>query len=144
MKAGDPMPRKKKAAAKADQTKQERIADSVKAMTDLLQKQNMQADKLKAADGIIQRVAFMQITLEDLEQNINEKGTTEEFSQTEGISYDRERPASAIYNKLIKNYTSACKQLFDLLPAEEKDNAAGLSPEEKALLDMMKSGRRNE
>lgn len=142
MKAGDTMPRKKKDEANADKTKQERIADSVKAMTELFKKQHMQPDKLEAADGIIQRVAFMQITLEDLEANINEFGTTEGFSQTEGITYDRERPASAIYNRTIKNYISACKQLFDLLPTEEKDNAAGMSKEEKALLDMMKSGRR--
>lgn len=142
MKVGDTMPRKKKTDAKADKTKQERIADSVKAMIALLGRQHMQPDKLKAADGIIQRVAFMQITLEDLEANINQFGTTEPFSQTENVSYDRERPASAIYNRTIKNYTSACKQLFDLLPSEEKDNAAELSPEQKELLDMMKSGRR--
>lgn len=121
-----------------------RISEAVKMLTSLLKKQKMPRNKLKAADGIIQRVAFMQVELEDLEADINENGPTEMFSQTEGIEYARERPSSAIYNRTIKNYTSACKQLFGLLPPEEKNSSAGMTSDEKSLLDMMKSGRRNE
>lgn len=123
------------------QIQQQRIDKSIKTLKSLLKKQKLSSDKLKAADGIIQRVAFMQITLEDLEADINENGATEMFSQTEGIEYARERPSSAIYNRTIKNYTSACKQLFDMLP-EEKGTVGEMSDEEKDLLKMMKSGRR--
>ncbi|MCG7410586.1 P27 family phage terminase small subunit [Paenibacillus sp. ACRRX] len=76
-------------------------------------------EKLSAADGVIKRVAFMAITLEDLEDDINDNGTVEEFTQGEN-TYDRQRPAATIYNATIKNYTNACKQLTDLIPAEKK------------------------
>lgn len=121
--------------------KGQRIDIATKKLKSLLKKQNVSPNKLKAADGVVQRVAFMQITLEDLEADINENGTTEWFSQTEGIEYERERPASAIYNRMIKNYTSACKQLLDMLPVD-KSAVGAMAPDEKELLDMMKSGRR--
>lgn len=70
-------------------------------------------DKLAAAQGIIERVSFMAITLEDLEADINAHGATEAFSQG-GPAYDRQRPAVQIYNTTVKNYTTACKQLTDL------------------------------
>ena len=99
---------------------QKRIEKIVKLLKSLLRK-GLKADKLRAADGIIQRVAFMQVELEDLEFDIKLRGPTEMLSQTPGIEYARERPASAIYNRTIKNYVSACKQLFDMLPAEDKN-----------------------
>jgi hypothetical protein len=72
-------------------------------------------EKISAAEGIIKRVAFMAITLEDLEIDINADGTVEEFSQG-GNTFDRQRPAVQIYNATVKNYTTACKQLTDLIP----------------------------
>lgn len=114
-----------------------RIQKAAKNLKSMLKKHDIEADKLRAADGVIQRVAFMQVELEDLETDIKQNGTTEMFSQTEGIEYPRERPASAIYAKQIKNYMSACKQLFDLLPQEKKNDipAAG-----QKLLDFLKDG----
>lgn len=101
----------------AEKTKQQRINAEYNRLKKLLKQ--IPESKLKAADGIIRRAAFMRITLEDLEADINEHGTTELFSQTEGIEYERERPATRIYNTTIKNYTTACKQLFDLLPEDK-------------------------
>lgn len=97
-----------------------RIEKVAKTLKSLLKKQEIQSNKLKAAEGIIQRVAFMQVELEDLETDIKENGVTEMFSQSKDVEYERERPVSAIYTRQIKNYASACKQLFDLLPAETK------------------------
>lgn len=109
-----------------DATRDKRIKKVESQLKRLLKSQNLDQDKLKTADGVIRRVAFMQVTLEDLEADINENGTTELFSQTPGIEYQRERPASAIYNKLIKNYSTVCKQIFDLLP----DSKANEIPKE--------------
>lgn len=79
-------------------------------------------EKFSAAEGIVRRVAFMAITLEDLEEDININGTVEQFTQGDN-TYDRQRPAATIYNSTIKNYTTACKQLTDLIPesAPKKD-----------------------
>lgn len=120
---------------------EQRIEKAAKVMKAIFKKQKMTAQQLKAADGIIKRVAFMQVTLEDLEADMNQNGTTEMFSQTPGVKYQRERPASAIYNRTIKNYTTACKQLFDLIP-EQPNGGATLTADEKELLQMMKAGRR--
>lgn len=82
----------------------------------------------------------MAITLEDLEADMNENGTVEEFTQGEN-SYDRQRPAAQLYNTTVKNYTTACKQLSDLIPAgpPPKDVPKEKDAFEK-LLDRGKSG----
>lgn len=89
-------------------------------------------NKLSAAEGLIKRVAFMAITLEDLEKDMNENGTVEPFSQGGGPPYDRQRPAAQIYNTTVKNYTTACKQLTDLIPAGPPPKEA---PKEKDALE---------
>ena len=109
-------------ATSKDLTKEERIAKEIRKLRSLLK--NLPAEKSKTAEGLVRRIAFMQVTLEDLEADINANGTVERFSQTEDIEYDRERPAVRIYNATIRNYTTACKQLIDLLPeGKPKDEA---------------------
>lgn len=102
---------------KSDLTKDTRIKKEIGRLKRLLKE--IPPDRMKAAEGLVKRIAFMQITLEDLEEDINANGTVEMFSQTPGVEYERERPATRIYNTTIKNYTSACKQLFDMLPEDK-------------------------
>jgi len=97
-------------------TKDERIKKEIKRLRTLLK--DIPDNKLKVAEGLIKRASFMLVTLEDLELDLNTEGTVETFSQTKGIEYDRERPAAKLYNAFIKNYTSLCKQLLDLIPNE--------------------------
>lgn len=94
-------------------SREERIKREYNRLKRLLK--GLSKEKMAAADGIIHRVSFMAITLEDLEEDINVNGTVEEFTQGES-TYDRQRPAATIYNTTIKNYTTACKQLTDLIP----------------------------
>lgn len=84
-------------------------------------------DKQSAAEGILKRIAFMTVTLEDLEDDINANGETEPFTQG-GSTYDRQRPAVTIYNTTIKNYTAACKQLMDLIPENKDPKDLGADP----------------
>lgn len=119
-----------------------RIEKSEKALKSILRKRKLPNEKINAAAGLIKRIAFMQVSLEDLEADVNENGATEMFSQTEGVEYARERPAMAIFNRTIKNYAAVLKQLFDLLPDDKPAADAGASEEEKALLGMMKKARR--
>lgn len=70
-------------------------------------------------DGLIRRAAYMRITLEDYEKDLDEKGYVEPFSQSPNTPpYDRERPVARLYNSMNKNYQSIIKQLNDLLPKE--------------------------
>jgi|LauGreDrversion4_2_1035121.scaffolds.fasta_scaffold37641_4 hypothetical protein len=104
-------------------TKDDRVRKEILRIKKLLRE--LPEDRLKIADGIIRRAAFMQVTLEDLEDDIKVNGTTENFSQARDIEYDRERPSVRIYNTLVKNYAAAMKQIVDMLPqndtAKKKD-----------------------
>jgi hypothetical protein len=76
-------------------------------------------DKKQLIDGLINRAAFMRITLEDMEIDLDTKGFVEEFSQSEKLApYERERPVARLYNTMNKNYQSIIKQLADLTPKE--------------------------
>lgn len=61
----------------------------------------------------------MRISLDEMEQDINENGFTEKFSQGNQAPYLRQRPISDIYSKMNASYQKIIKQLTDLLPKEE-------------------------
>jgi hypothetical protein len=74
-------------------------------------------DKLKVARRLIERVAFMTITLQILEDDIKRKGPTYKFEQGKQKMVV-ENPSQKSYNTMINRYTAACKELFNLLPKE--------------------------
>lgn len=113
-----------------DVSKEERIKKEVNRLRRILK--NVPKDKISAAMGIIQRAAFMAITLEDLEADLNEKGTVELFTQGEYV-YERQRPAAQLYNTTVKNYTATCKQLSDLIPSGSPPPKNDKDPFEKLL-----------
>lgn len=78
------------------------------------------AKQKKIIDGLIQRAAYMRVTLEDYEKDLDEGGYVELFSQSENLEpYERERPVARLYNAMNKNYQSIIKQLTDLVPKEQ-------------------------
>lgn len=70
--------------------------------------------------GLMQRAAFMKITLEELELIMNRDGAVEWFEQGVQKMW-RESPSSKVYNQMIRNYQSALKQLENLLPDDAKN-----------------------
>lgn len=87
--------------------------------------EKIEAKRKSTTQGLIHRAAFMRISLEDLEKELNENGFTELFSQGDQEPYLRERPTSKIYNSLNANYQKIIKQLTDLLPKEEPNPEPG-------------------
>lgn len=78
--------------------------------------------KMKAAEGLVNRAAYMLVTLMQYERDLIDNGHTELFTQSEKTDpYERERPVARLYNSLIKNYQSCMKQLFDLIPDKPAD-----------------------
>lgn len=77
-------------------------------------------------EGLINRAAFMRVTLEDMEIDLDTGGFVEMFSQSEKTDpYERERPVARLYNTMNKNYQSIIKQMSDLIPKDrvvEKDD----------------------
>lgn len=87
---------------------EKRLRESYKDMPD---------DIMRVADGLIRRAAYMRITLEDYEKDLDERGYVEWFTQSEKTEpYERERPVARLYNTMNKNYQSMIKQLADLIP----------------------------
>ena len=103
----------------AELTREQRIKEEEKLILKLLHK--MEPDRKKSASSLIQNAAFMAITLQDLQKDINENGTTERY-QNGANQYGIKKSSSVeIYNVMIKNYSQTMKQIHDLLPKEAKE-----------------------
>lgn len=73
----------------------------------------------EAVETLIDRMAFMKVTLELLEDDIKQNGPVIEFvngSQEMMI----ENPAQKSYNTMIARYLAAFKQFISLFPKEEQ------------------------
>lgn len=114
-----------------DLSKQDRIKREVRKLKKIYKE--IPKDKETLIDGLIQRAAYMLVTLEDYEKDIDENGYVEMFTQSEKTEpYERERPVVRLYNTMNKNYQSIIKQLSDLLP---KDSS---QPKSDPLLEFIK------
>ncbi len=79
--------------------------------------ENLSEDELTAIEGLIRRAAYMRITLEDYERDLDENGYVELFTQSERTpAYERERPVARLYNSMNRNYQMIVRQLSDALP----------------------------
>lgn len=79
-------------------------------------------NKSKLALSLLDKVNFMEETLQKLQERIKEQGVVTEMCQGR-YNIDRANPALQAYNVTIKNYTSAIKQIADLLPDDYKKTA---------------------
>jgi hypothetical protein len=96
-------------------TKEERIKAEDRRLRTLFKE--LPKDTKALYDGLIKRAAYMRATLEDYEQDLDDKGYVESFVQSKDLApYERERPVARLYNTMNKNYQSIIKQLKDALP----------------------------
>ena len=74
------------------------------------------------AQGLIIQAARLRVRLDKLWAELEEKGETEWFTQSEKTEpYERERPASRTFTATDKSYQSIIKQLNDMIPADDED-----------------------
>ena len=83
---------------------------------------NLPKERLEFAKKLIERAAYMLVSLEDMEEKISEDGLVVRMPQG---SYEIERahPLLQPYNAMVKNYNATIKQLSELLPNTEADQA---------------------
>lgn len=74
-------------------------------------------NKSKLGLSLLDKIEFMEKTLQDLQDKIKKDGVITEMCQGK-YNIDRANPALQAYNVTIKNYTSAIKQVVDLLPED--------------------------
>jgi len=110
-------------AKPAQKTQLEKIEAEKERLRELFN--GVSEEKQKVASRLIERIAFMTITLEILEDNIQRKGPTYKFTQGSQSMWV-ENPSQKSYNTMINRYTTACEKLFNILPKEEpKDTDDG-------------------
>ena len=88
------------------------------------------------AGKLIENVAFMAVTLEDLQAYLNEHGPTSEYQNGENQWGTKKAPEVEVYNTMLKNYQSAVRQLCDMIPGK-----AVVDPDDKMLNWLKKSSR---
>lgn len=77
-------------------------------------------NKLALVVPLLENAAFMRITLEDLQANINKNGCSDEYKNGEN-QYGKKAAADLqAYNSLIKNYNTVSDRLEKLLPPEQR------------------------
>lgn len=104
---------------KKELTKDERIIKEERRLKRIYK--NIDKDNKAIIEGLIQRAAYMLVTLEDWEKDIMENGYYEMFTQSEKTDpYERERPVARLYNTMNANYQKIIKQLSDLVPKDVK------------------------
>lgn len=89
--------------------------------------------KKKLCEKLIENAAFMGITLEDLQQTINEEGPVITAKNGNGFNITQEHPASKAYVAMMAKYTTTMNQLMDLLP-DSKSEATQKAGEKLAKL----------
>lgn len=102
--------------AKLSKKKQdELISKEIEKYNEILQ--DISEEKRKVAQRLIERVAFMTVTLQILEDSIKTKGPTYLY-QNGSQRMMVENPAQKSYNTMINRYTTAYEKLINLLPKE--------------------------
>ena len=69
---------------------------------------------------LLQNAAFMAITLEDLQEQINSEGVVDTYMNGKNQYGVKQSATLQSYNSLIKNYAAVIKTLSGLLPPEPK------------------------
>ena len=92
-----------------DLSKEKRISEE-KAKLNLLLK-DLEEDVFNSLQSLVDNTAFMAITLEDLQQAINENGVVEEYQNGPNQHGFKESTEVKVYNTMIRNYRSSIKEL---------------------------------
>ena len=114
---------KKARKKKTDLTKDERIKTEIKKLKQTFEDLEIDSRKMQVAESLIKNAAFMAVTLEDLQAEINENGVVSTYQNGENQWGTKQSPEAQTYISLINRYNSVMKQLIDLLPEEKQKKA---------------------
>jgi len=101
-------------------TADEKISAEIRKIKPLFK--NIDKDRKRLLDKQIYQLAFLQITLDRLTDEVNNSDILEDFVQG-SQKFKRENSALKSYNATIKNYISLVKTLCEMLPTTETELA---------------------
>ena len=98
--------------------KNERITKEKARLLDIFK--DLEENKLKTCSALIDRAAFITVSLEDLEEQLNLTGWVEPYQNGEKQSGMKKAAAADVHISLTKNLNAIIKQLLDLVPPSQK------------------------
>jgi len=99
---------------KKELSKSDRIKKEVNRIKRLLKVAEVDDNRIKVLEGLIQRAGFLRIACEDLEEYLLEHGHTEPFQQSTNLPpYNKIRAEATLHASSVKDYKAICKQITD-------------------------------
>ena len=83
---------------------------------------DLEKNKLDTCAALIDRAAFITISLEDLEEQLNLTGWVEEYQNGENQYGMKKSAAADVHISLTKNLNAIMKQLLELVPPAQKES----------------------
>ena len=107
----------------AKMSRDTRLKKEIERLTDVYA--DMPPDELRVVQGLIIQAARLRIMLDDMWDDIQDKGDVELFSQSPNTEpYERLRPVAQLFNSRDKAYQTIIKQLADRLPANKPNSSS--------------------
>ena len=102
----------------AEKTREQRITKEKRRLLKLFK--DLEPNKQQTCRALIDRAAFITVSLEDLEVQLNEIGFTEYYQNGETQSGWKKSAAADVHISLTKNLNTIIKQLLELVPPAQK------------------------
>lgn len=103
--------------------------------------ENIETNKKKTVEKLIENAAFMAITLDETRQIVARDGVVEAYQNGENQKGVKKSAAVEVYDKMMNTYSKVIKQLCDLIPAQMiPSENGGKDRPEKEIMDFVKGG----
>ena len=105
-------------ATRKELTKDQKIKREISRLKRVFK--DLDKNKLQTVESLIKNAAFMAVSLEELQDIINEEGYVVEYQNGENQHGTKLSDAVKTHIAMTKNHASIIKQLTDLVPPEKK------------------------
>ncbi len=115
-----------------DKQRKNKIKKELQRLNDIFV--DIETNKKKTVEKLIEDAAFMAVTLEETRQIIARDGVIEKYQNGENQKGIKKSSAVEVYDKMVNTYSRVIKQLCDLIPAKiDFDTATEEDPAEELL-----------
>lgn len=108
-------------AVKKIASKDEKIRKEVARLKKVFK--DLDKNMLSTVISLLQNAAFMSVSLEELQETINQNGYISEYQNGENQFGTKKSPEVEIHIAMTKNHAAIIKQLSDLVPPEKKKDS---------------------
>ena len=99
-------------------TKEEKVKKEIRRLRKVFTA--LDKNKLAIAESLIEVAAFMRISLDEIQSDINKKGYTEKYQNGANQSGVKQSSSVEIHISMTRNLATIMKQLVDLAPPEQR------------------------